>query len=130
MNEGSVFLDLDDIIEIHRFSIEHYGGDEGLRDLAALESAIHQPQATFGGKLLHDDLWSQAAAYLFHLAKNHPFVDGNKRVATASALIFLRMNGFTMEVDEDELSAFVFGVVADQYSKVAIAAFLRQHSDI
>jgi len=127
--EDSVFLDLDEIMEIHQHSIQTYGGDHGIRDRGALESAIHQPKASFGGKLLHDTLWTQAAAYLFHLVKNHPFVDGNKRVGTASALIFLMMNGITVETDEDDLSAFVMGVVDGRHDKAAIADYLRLHGE-
>jgi death-on-curing protein len=128
VSEGPCFLSLDEVVEIHRHSIQTYGGEEGIRDPGALESAIHQPQTTFGGKLLHDDLWSQAAAYLFHLVKNHPFVDGNKRVGTASALIFLRINGVTIEVDEDELSAFVLAVVEGRHDKSAVAEYLRRNA--
>lgn len=67
-------------------------------------------------------------AYLFHLVKNHPFVDGNKRVGTASALVFLRINGATIEVDEDELSAFVLAVVEGQHDKSAVAEYLRRNA--
>ena len=74
------FLTLDDVLESHREQIRVYGGSEGLRDLGLLESAIAQPPAGFGGVPLHRDLYEMAAAYLFHLVQNHPFIDGNKRV--------------------------------------------------
>jgi death-on-curing protein len=74
------FLSLDEVLEIHAQQIERYGGSAGLRDAAGLESAIATPQATFGGEFLHTSIRAMAAAYLFHLCQNHPFIDGNKRV--------------------------------------------------
>lgn len=71
-----VFLSLDEILEIHEQPIERYGGSQGLRDAAGLESAVATPQATFGGEFLHPSIPAMAAAYLFHLCQNHPFVDG------------------------------------------------------
>lgn len=70
------FLRLDDLLEIHRDQIERYGGVLGARDIGLLQSAIAQPCATFAGNYLHADLFEMAAAYLFHIARNHPFIDG------------------------------------------------------
>ena len=86
------FLTLAEIIEIHQNQIELYGGDEGIRDISLLTSATSMPEATFDGNYLHIDLFEMAAAYAFHICQNHPFVDGNKRVALVSALIFLDLN--------------------------------------
>ena len=72
------FLTLDEVLEIHRDQIERYGGAAGIRDLGLLQSALAQPSATFGGQYLHADLHEMAAAYLYHLVQNHPFLDGNK----------------------------------------------------
>lgn len=83
------FLDIHDVLRIHEDQIERYGGSAGLRDPGLLASAVETPRSTFDGKLLHDDLFEIAAAYLFHIVNNHPFVDGNKRTGTAAALIFL-----------------------------------------
>ena len=87
-----VFLDVDDIIELHASQLELFGGGAGLRDQGLLESAVAQPQASFGGHLAHDGLFAMAAAYLFHLVSNHPFVDGNKRIGLIAALVFLDLN--------------------------------------
>ena len=73
-----IFLGLDEVIEIHRDQIERYGGHPGVRDMGLLQSAIAMPQASHGGKYLHADLFEMAAAYLFHIVQNHPFVDANK----------------------------------------------------
>ena len=88
------FLTLDDIMESHREQIRVYGGTEGIRDLGLLESALAQPMAKYGGEYLHKDVCAMAAAYLFHLVQNHPFIDGNKRVGLEAALLFLEINDY------------------------------------
>ena len=69
------FLDIEDVIEIHRQQIEEIGGLDGIRDVRLLDSALAQPMAAFGGQFLHADLFSMAAAYLFHIVSNHAFID-------------------------------------------------------
>src|SRR5437773_1714108 len=88
------FLTLEEVLELHHESLARYGGAAGLRERHLLLSALAQPEASFGGVFLHADVFEMAAAYLFHLAQNHPFVDGNKRIALASALAFLHLNGY------------------------------------
>ncbi|MEG4329587.1 Fic family protein, partial [Microcoleus sp. herbarium5] len=73
------FLFLDEVLELHDDQISSFGGTPGVRDEGLLESALAQPQATFGGQFLHSTISEQAAAYLYHIAMNHPFIDGNKR---------------------------------------------------
>ena len=87
-----VFLSLDEVLEIHEQQIELYRGSHGIRDSGGLESAVATPQATFGGEFLHRSLPAMAAAYLFHLCQNHPFLDGNKRAGANAAITFLLMN--------------------------------------
>lgn len=77
MKHEPLFLTFAEIIEIHDYQIEHFGGGEGLRDIELLKSAIGMPSATFGGEYLHPTILEMAAAYLYHLVENHPFVDGN-----------------------------------------------------
>ena len=84
-----LFLSLEEVLEIHRQQIERYGGASGVRDLSLLESAVAQPQAGFSSEFLHASIPAMAAAYLFHICRNHPFVDGNKRVAASAAITFL-----------------------------------------
>lgn len=81
------------VLAIHEEVLAAHGGLGGLRDRALLESAVAAPQASFGGKPLIRDPIEVAAAYLFYLCRNHPFVDGNKRTALAAALVFLDANG-------------------------------------
>lgn len=87
--EEPQFLTPAEVLEIHQDQIMRYGGRGAVRDLQALLSALGVPQATFAGKYLHTDPFEMAAAYAFHLSRNHPFVDGNKRTALACALVFL-----------------------------------------
>ncbi len=121
------FFELGEILEIHRDQIERYGGAEGIRDLGLLQSAVGMPKATMGGAFLHLDLFELAAAYLYHLVCNHPFVDGNKRTGTAAALVFLELHGVVLEVDDDELAEMVEAVAAGNLAKAAVTEFLRAH---
>jgi death-on-curing protein len=122
-----VFLTLDDILESHQNQIETYGGIHGIRDIGLVESAIAQPEASFGGQYLHADLFEMAAAYLYHLVMNHPFVDGNKRVGLEASLIFLEVNDESLIADDEELVDLVLKTTAGQVGKREIAEFFRSH---
>lgn len=119
------FLSLPEVIEIHRDQIERYGGSLGVRDFGLLQSAIAMPMAQFGGEFLHGDLFEMAAAYLFHLVQNHPFIDGNKRVGAATADVFLTMNGHELTAPEDAYADLVLAVAQGQSKKSTIAEFFR-----
>lgn len=80
------FLTLADILIIHKNQIELYGGEDGIRDISLLLSALAMPNSTFNGNYLHSDIFHMAAAYIYHICKNHPFIDGNKRVALVAGL--------------------------------------------
>ena len=123
-----IFLGLDEVIEIHRDQIERYGGRAGVRDIGLLQSAIAMPQASHGGQYLHADLFEMAAAYLFHIVQNHPFVDGNKRVGIVAALVFLALNGVELRVSNEGLFQTVVAVAQGKFGKGTIAEFLRRHS--
>jgi death-on-curing protein len=122
-----LFLTLDDILESHQNQIETYGGSHGIRDIGLLESAIAQPEASFGGQYLHADIFEMAAAYLYHLVMNHPFVDGNKRVGLEAALIFLEINNENLSASDEELVDLVLKTTAGQVGKREIAEFFRSH---
>src|SRR5439155_24588413 len=93
-----------------------------------LESAIAMPAATFGDQFLHGSVEEQAAAYLFHLVRNHPFVDGNKRTGLVAMLAFLGLNGRRLEAPDDDLMALVLGVAEGRTTKAEIAVFVQRHS--
>jgi len=99
------FLSLDEVLEIHEQQIERYGGSLGLRDPAALESVVATPQATFGGEFLHASIPAMAAAYLYHLCQNHPFIDGNKR-AGANAAITTKLAPNCLSAENQRLYEF------------------------
>jgi len=122
------FLTLDEALAIHAHQIARYGGALGVRDRGLLESALAMPAATFAGDYLHPSLPEQAAAYLFHLVKNHPFVDGNKRVGLACSLAFLRLNGIRVRATDDDLVDIVMGVADGRRSKAHVAVFCRERS--
>lgn len=129
-----LFLSLDDILEIHEQQIERYGGSPGLRDAAGLESATATPQATFGGEFLHTSIPAMAAAYLFHLCQNHPFIDGNKRVGANAAITFLLMNDWEPTLDEEELVDLVLSVASGRLAKPQLTAIFetrcRPHAEV
>ena len=122
-----LFLTLDEVLAIHADQIRRYGGRTGLRDIGLLQSALGMPEATFEGEFLHGTVFEMAAAYLFHMARNHPFVDGNKRTALAAALAFLWLNGRRFEADPDELAELVIGVAAGRVTKAEAAVFIAPH---
>lgn len=125
---STVFLTLDQVLRVHAHQIAVYGGSPGIRDVGLLESALAMPEAVAFGDDLHPTLHEKAAAYLFHLTKNHPFVDGNKRVGLAVCLTFLALNDVWVHTTEDELVALVLGTVSGERSKADIAVFLRAAS--
>ncbi len=111
------FLDCESVLRIHERQIQKFGGTSGIRDQGLLESALAQPQATFGGQLLHTSIYEQAAAYLYHLAMNHPFVDDNKRTAFAVMDTFLCVNNYRLNLTNDAAYQLVIDVVQAEISK-------------
>ena len=122
-----VFLSLNDLLESHQNQIDTYGGSYGIRDIGLLESAIAQPEVSFDGQYLHADIFEMAAAYLYHLVLNHPFVDGNKRVGLEAALIFLEINDARLNASDEELIDLVLKTIVGQLGKQEIAEFFRSH---
>ena len=109
--DGLIFLTLDQVLRLHARQIEQFGGSDGIRAIELIESAIAQPQQGLGGEYFHKTLAEMAAAYLFHLVKNHGFVDANKRTGAAAALTFLEMNGIDTDgIDENEMEATTLSV--------------------
>ncbi len=119
------FLTLDEVLALHAEQVERYGGSGGLRDLGRLESALATPQATFEREYLHGSLPEMAAAYLFHLVRNHPFADGNRRTGLAAAIAFLGLNGLWLDADPGDLAEQVLGVARGTSTKSELAEFIR-----
>ena len=124
------FLTVDDVLIIHEDQINQFGGSFGLRDRTLLESAVAQPRMSFDGVFVHIDLFQMAAAYLYHLTSNHPFVDGNKRIGLASALVFLEINGIEILRNTNELYELTMEVARGALNKQEIAITLRSLSEL
>jgi len=123
-----VFLSIENVISIHARMISEFGGMPGVADQGLLESAVSMPTAGFAGKFLHESLPAMAAAYLFHVCKNHPFFDGNKRVAVVAAEIFLNVNGMRLDVSNEELKQLCLGVAVGEISKDETITFFEKHA--
>lgn len=119
------FLSVEDVLAIHQNTIGNEGGLAGLRDAGLLESAVLMPQQQFGGDYLHEDLASMASAYLFHIAQNHAFHDGNKRAAVLAALVFLSVNGVKSLPDPDALEEMTMRVASSEVGKDELTEWMR-----
>jgi death on curing protein len=120
------FLELSEVLLAHDVQIARFGGMYGIRDEGLLKSALAQPEATFSGELLHPTIYGQAAAYLYHISKNHPFVDGNKRTAFAAMDVFLRMNGYILKLTNTQSYDLVLQVVQGDLRKEDIANYIER----
>jgi death on curing protein len=114
------------VAEIHAEAIAQFGGSDGVREHALLESAVAAPQASFGGKSPYKDLAEVAAAYLYYLCKNHPFIDGNKRTALGACIVFLRLNGIEPQPDGPEWEELTLGVASGALDRDETTRSLRK----
>jgi len=119
------FLTLAEVVEIHADQIRRYGGADGVRDVNLLSSAVAMPYASFAERFLHKDIFEMAAAYSFHLSQNHPFLDGNKRTALASALVFLELNGISLSDPGGKLYPAMMSVASGDIVKQDLASIFR-----
>ena len=124
--ENCFHLTVDIVREIHAEAIAKFGGSGGVREMALLESAVGAPQASFGGKSPYQDLAEVAAAYLFYLCRNHPFIDDNKRTALGACLVFLRLNGIKPKTDGPEWVALTLAVAASAIDRDQTTLQLRK----
>jgi len=128
MIDDPVFLTVEHILAIHERVIVEFGGTRAVRDRGLLESAAMIPAARYGGAFLHVGLSVMAAAYLFHLCRNHPFADGNKRTALASAELFLLLNDHELTAPNRRVESLVLGVAEGSISKDSTVSFFREHT--
>ena len=122
------YLTLGEILRLQAMVLEQSGGATGLRDLAALESAVAQPRMSFDGSDLYPDPVAKATALAFSLIRNHPFLDGNKRVGHAALETFLRLNGLDLEASVDGAEAIVLGVAAGLIGRSELQAWIWEHT--
>lgn len=121
------YLTLAELIELHHRIIEQSGGADGVRDLGMAESALAQPQMSFGGTDLYPTLPEKAAALGFSLVMNHPFVDGNKRIGHAAMETFLVMNGFELNADVDDSESVILQLAAGELGRIRFTAWVVEH---
>lgn len=127
--KNPIFLTLAEVIEIHADQVQRYGGSDGIRDINLLSSAVAMPSASFSGSYLHSDIYEMAAAYAFHICQNHPFIDGNKRAALASALVFLELNKVNISDPAGKLYDSMIALASSKLSKTEFADTLRKLQD-
>ena len=130
MNKMPDFFTLAEVLDFHMEQIELYGGNHGVRDMGLLESALAMPMSGVGDSYFHSFPFEMAAAYMFHIVQNHPFIDGNKRTGLATCLYFLELNGVEVDVEPDELERFVRSAAKGEVQKPEIARFLEEHSGL
>ncbi|MFH1832250.1 MAG: type II toxin-antitoxin system death-on-curing family toxin [bacterium] len=120
------FLSVDEVVRIHDSMIDKFGGASGIREQGLLESAIFQAQVAFGGDFVCQDVYEMAAAYLYHIVKNHPFIDGNKRTGIVVATSFLDCQGYEIDLSQDEFYKLALDVANSKKDKPAIARLLKK----
>src|ERR1700751_4443524 len=121
------YLSLQEIISLHSLLIAQSGGSSGLRDRGAVESAVAQPEASFGGNDLYPDLASKAAALGHSLIQNHPFVDGNKRIGHAAMEVFLLLNGHEIDAAVDDQEKLIIDVASGKISRIELSEWISKH---
>ena len=122
------FLSTEDVLTLHADQVDLYGGDHGVRDLELLESAVAQLRASFGGSFLHEFPFEMAAAYMYHIVQNHPFLDGNKRTGAVAAFVFLDLNDIEIDAPPGRLYDLTMSVATGQAGKAEISEFFRSHA--
>lgn len=128
MAKDIIYLTLEQILVIHEDQIALYGGTSGLRDLALLESALFRPQTSFADNDLYKTLFDKAATLWHSLILNHPFLDGNKRTGTVAMLVFLLINGWTVEVSKKELVQAALKIEAKKSTLQETAQWIKKHA--
>jgi death-on-curing protein len=126
MSDDLHFLSVDDVLQIHADSMAEDGGSEGIIDIGLIESAVAMPRQQFGGQWLHPDIAAMAAAYLFHIASNHGFADGNKRTGAMASLVFLAGNDVAALPSPNDLERVTLAVAAGQMTKSEITDWMRE----
>ena len=121
------YLSLQEVISLHSLLISQSGGSSGLRDRGALESAVAQPEASFGGEDLYPHLASKAAALGHSLIQNHPFIDGNKRLGHAAMEVFLLLNNHEIDASVDDQEKIIIDVASGKVSRIELSEWISQH---
>lgn len=127
MMKDYTFLDFDRIVQLNRLAVKTFGGSDGVRDRGLIESAIYQPQASFGEQYLHETIYQMAAAYYYHISESQGFSDGNKRTGFLALFAFLKLNGCDLTIPDDYLWPILLDVASGTKSKGELADFLTEN---
>jgi len=122
------FLTLAEVLMILEDQLRNYGGVYGVRDLNLLSSAIYMPESGFDGNYLHETVPAMAAAYAYHICQNHPFIDGNKRVALTCSLVFLDINGYEFNCEDEILYNKIMDTAKNEVKKKDLIIFYEKYS--
>lgn len=126
--ENIVFITIKEVYYLHKGLIEEFGGIHGVRDEGLLDSAVNTPQASFSGQYLHPDIYEMGAAYAYHIIKNHPFIDGNKRTGIGICIIFFGKNDIIIKMVHKELYDLTIKIATSEISKKEIAEIFRRNT--
>ena len=129
MSEATRFLTLEDVIALHDLQIEEFGGSHGIRDNNLLESAVGMAQSSFGGQFMHETLFDMASAYAFHIAQKQALIDGNKRTGLITALVFLDINGISLNKPSDKLYLALIEIAENKMDKEGFSKLLQSLSE-
>lgn len=121
------FLELSEVLTLHESAIDEFGGSHGVRDKGLLDSALAMPRQSFGDEFVHAIPFGMAAAYAYHICKNYPFVDGNKRTALAAMAVFLHMNGWDLTVQDLEAADQILGIATGTIDKDGLDSWLYKN---
>ena len=122
-----IFFEYEQVVKIHRSLIEKTGGMDGIRDAQLLDSALKTPFQTFGGNNLYPDILDKASQLCYSLIKNHPFIDGNKRIGVHLMLLFLKLNNIEVNYSQQELIDFGLDIASGKMSKNDIKGWIIEH---
>jgi death-on-curing protein len=122
------YLSLEEVLSLHSLLIAQSGGSDGLRDRGALESAVAQPEASFGGEDLYPGLAAKAAALGHSLIQNHPFIDGNKRIGHCAMEVFLLLNGYELQGSVDDQEAIIIGVASGRITRIELSEWVAERA--
>jgi len=120
-------LTLSEILNLHQQLIKTSGGDQGIRDIGGLESAIAQPRMTFDGEDLYPTIVEKAVALGFSIIKNHPFIDGNKRTGYAAMEVFLVLNGFEIDASVNEQETVILETASGELNRGDLESWVNSH---
>lgn len=122
------YLTAEEILAIHSLVVEETGGSHGLRDVGLLASIVARPQAGFGGKDLHQDVFTKTAVFAEAIANYHVFIDGNKRTAFVTAARFLFINEYQIIATNEEVEQTMLAVADKRMNEAKLATWLKKHS--